>query len=128
MNFRCILGHRWNGCKCENCGKTRDKEHDYVFIKEKCCKKCTVCGSELALEHVLSGGKCVKCGIDVKIVEFATSLKQRYQQNAAQIVGKKNCNDCGEPLSPGNSYLRAGGSVCCEACVDRFIEGVTKKI
>ena len=32
----CII-HKWNGCRCEKCGKIRDKEHDWNGCK---CRKC----------------------------------------------------------------------------------------
>ena len=25
----CLFGHKWNGCKCERCGKIRDEGHDF---------------------------------------------------------------------------------------------------
>ena len=33
----CLFGHKWNGCKCDKCGKTRDEQHDW---KKDTCKKC----------------------------------------------------------------------------------------
>lgn len=35
----CLLGHRWNGCKCEKCGKTRDDNHVWQNGR---CKQCGV--------------------------------------------------------------------------------------
>ena len=74
----CII-HKWNGCRCEKCGKIRDKEHDWDGCKcRKCGKKrneghsyiyrsrwknitgteknwcegeCRICGNTLYLEH-----------------------------------------------------------------------------
>ena len=37
MGIACLFGHKWQGCKCEKCGATRDKGHDWDFYK---CKKC----------------------------------------------------------------------------------------
>jgi len=37
MNWKCLFGHKWNGCKCEKCGKTRDEQHDLNGCK---CKRC----------------------------------------------------------------------------------------
>ena len=33
----CLFGHKWNGCKCTKCGKTRDELHDW---KKDTCKNC----------------------------------------------------------------------------------------
>ena len=35
----CIFGHKWNGCKCNKCGKTRDEQHLWHN------GKCTVCSA-----------------------------------------------------------------------------------
>ena len=32
MNLKCLFGHKWNGCKCDRCGATRD-------IFDKACIK-----------------------------------------------------------------------------------------
>ncbi len=37
MGIACLFGHKWDGCKCEKCGATRDKGHDWDYSK---CKKC----------------------------------------------------------------------------------------
>lgn len=35
--MRFCIHHKWHGCKCENCGKTRDEGHDWEGCR---CKKC----------------------------------------------------------------------------------------
>jgi formylglycine-generating enzyme len=43
MAFKCFIGsHTWNGCKCSDCGKIRDIEHDW----SQDCEKCSKCGSK----------------------------------------------------------------------------------
>ncbi|MDR2148374.1 MAG: hypothetical protein LBE91_18180 [Tannerella sp.] len=37
----CLFGHKWNGCKCEKCGKTRDGQHKLDN------GKCTECGKTI---------------------------------------------------------------------------------
>ena len=51
----CLFGHKWNGCKCSKCGKTRDEQHSW-----KGCK-CEACGK--TQNHNWDGCKCVNCGI-----------------------------------------------------------------
>ena len=35
----CLFGHKWNGCKCTRCGKTRNEQHDWKGIKCNLCEK-----------------------------------------------------------------------------------------
>mgnify|MGYP001043619964 CR=1 FL=1 len=58
----CIFGHKWDGCKCSRCGKTRDKGHDFQLEKGKCSERCSICGKTHVLEHQWNGCKCVRCG------------------------------------------------------------------
>ena len=54
----CILGfHKWEGCKCVSCGKTRDEGHDW----SKDCNACSRCGASRDDAHHWEGCKCMKC-------------------------------------------------------------------
>ena len=33
----CLFGHKWNGCKCSKCGKTRNELHSWSGCKCKIC-------------------------------------------------------------------------------------------
>ena len=48
----CII-HKWNGCKCEKCGKTRDKEHDFRAAEIGCAVICSRCGATKEGYHCL---------------------------------------------------------------------------
>ena len=51
------LFHKWKGsCKCERCGKTRDKYHDW----NGCV--CRRCGAARDMEHSYTCGVCTVCG------------------------------------------------------------------
>jgi len=39
----CLFGHKWNGCKCARCGKSRDENHDWDGCKCEICEK-SFCG------------------------------------------------------------------------------------
>ena len=41
MKLSCIFGHRWIGCKCLNCAKVRNEEHDW----DPQNGKCLMCGA-----------------------------------------------------------------------------------
>jgi len=58
MNFKCLLGHDWDGCMCTRCGRTRDEGHDW----SKDCEKCTKCGMIRSGAHKWSGSVCSLCG------------------------------------------------------------------
>ena len=57
MNLKCILGHKWNGCICQNCGAARDEGHDW----DKCNGRCRKCGKECPVEHEWKGCRCLRC-------------------------------------------------------------------
>jgi len=58
MNLKCILGfHRWNGCRCSACTKTRDENHQW----SEDCEKCSACGKTRSLIHKWIGCKCIVC-------------------------------------------------------------------
>lgn len=59
MGIKCMIGiHDWQGCKCSQCGKTRDQDHDW----KKDCEKCSRCGKTRNGAHDWQGCKCSKCG------------------------------------------------------------------
>jgi hypothetical protein len=81
MNMLCFIGvHKWDGCMCTTCGKTRDEGHDWNMDCEKCakcgvtrhnahdwtkdCQKCSKCGAVRKRAHDWTKDceKCVKCG------------------------------------------------------------------
>lgn len=35
----CLFGHKWDGCKCEKCGKIRDEQHDWKGLVCSVCKQ-----------------------------------------------------------------------------------------
>jgi uncharacterized protein (TIGR02145 family) len=60
MSLKCKIGfHTWKGCKCNDCGKIRDVQHDW----SKDCEKCSKCG-KIESHHDWSKDceKCSKCG------------------------------------------------------------------
>lgn len=61
----CLLGHKWNGCKCEKCGKTRDINHSWKEAGN-CYKICTICKESQKSHKWAQKGrslKCEKCGV-----------------------------------------------------------------
>ena len=68
----CLFGHKWDGCKCTKCGKSRDEGHQWNGCK---CEKCGKIRDE---GHQLNGCKCIRC-----------------EKNVHEIEGLK-CKHCGE--------------------------------
>ena len=51
MNFHCLMHHDWEGCKCRQCGRTRDERHDWDGCK---CRRCGLVrdeGHDVATVH-----------------------------------------------------------------------------
>jgi len=121
MGFTCkIFGHKWNGCKCERCGTTRDEGHNWVIVEGKCIEKCSVCGKERNIEHKWNGCKCERCG----------NVRNEYDRHNWVIVeGKcvKVCSICGREDFQYNAHhsLQAVPNKCQEKCT---ICGFTKDI
>jgi len=61
MSVKCKFGfHTWDGCKCNECGKIRDEQHDWT----KNCERCNKCGKTRTKNHRWENGKCSICGED----------------------------------------------------------------
>ena len=64
----CFFGHKWEGCTCKKCGKTRNVEHDFVRVDGKCQEKCARCGKTRPMDHVFKPvpdkcfDRCERCG------------------------------------------------------------------
>ena len=98
MSFKCNIGlHSWDGCKCSDCGKIRDAEHE----TSKDCGICSRCGKNLGDQHDWSGDceKCSKCG------------KTRENQHS-WINDCEKCSKCGQVRS--NKHLINEG--LCQVC------------
>ncbi len=55
MGIACLFGHKWNGCKCERCGETRDEQHDWGGCR------CIKCGKNRDEQHNWDGLNCSVC-------------------------------------------------------------------
>jgi hypothetical protein len=130
MLLKCKIGlHSWNGCKCSDCDKTRDKQHDWSKDCEICTKcglhrieahkwhgcKCTVCSKTRNEHHFLSNDctKCTMCGktIDNKHEwDGCKCLKCRQIRNEHNWIGCK-CSKCGKIRDEEHNFSKD-----CEKC------------
>ncbi len=107
MKLTCVFGHKWNGCKCERCGETRDEGHNYTRYKPSNTGKCIgicKCGKKQELEHDWLGEKCARCGL----------RREFSYENAVQMMDEKNYYDafkCFEKIEQGplGGYIEGSG-------------------
>jgi uncharacterized protein (TIGR02145 family) len=98
MSFKCKIGlHSWDGCKCSECGKTRDAEHE----TSKDCGVCSKCGRILEDRHDWSADceKCSKCG-------------KTAENQHSWIKDCEKCSKCGKVRD--NKHLMSEG--ICQVC------------
>ena len=48
----CLFGHKWNGCKCSKCDKTRNEQH--TWANDNGIAHCSVCGEKAIDIHLFS--------------------------------------------------------------------------
>lgn len=102
-NMACIFGHKWDGCKCSRCGKTRDKGHDFQLEKGKCSERCSICGKTHVLEHQWNGCKCVRCG---------TTRDEGHDFQPIEGKCSEKCSICGKT----RSLVHQWNGFKCERC------------
>jgi len=88
-----IAGHRWHGCQCERCKKTRDEGHDW----DGCV--CRTCGQKRDRGHVFGGCTCIKCGwVRGSGHHFVLCGTERVNKDHQYVeVSHYACSICGEP-------------------------------
>ena len=67
--------HNWQGCKCSRCGKTRNEEHQWQRVSGKCLMRCAICSAEKSMSHEWDGCICKNCG------EVKSSTNPRLSSN-----------------------------------------------
>ncbi|HBL76925.1 MAG: hypothetical protein A2W90_00840 [Bacteroidetes bacterium GWF2_42_66] len=97
MAFKCKIGlHSWNGCKCSECEKTRDEQHDWSADCEKCskcgkirenhhnwlkdCEICDTCNKTRENYHIWIKCICSTCGKD----------KHHWERSICKFCGQDN--------------------------------------
>jgi hypothetical protein len=72
MSLKCKIGfHSWKGCKCTDCGKIRDENHNW----SKDCEQCSKCGKTRDNHHDWTIDDCTKCS------KCEKSRKHDWNQN-----------------------------------------------
>jgi hypothetical protein len=105
MSFRCKLGfHPWNGCKCSECGKTREEQHDW----SNDCESCPICGKTRLNQHDWLKD-CETCSICGK-----TRLNQHDWSHDCE-----NCSKCGKYNANQHSWGKDDCSKCSKCSIKR---------
>ena len=79
MGLKCLFGHKWNGCKCLKCGKSR------LHVWNGCV--CVNCGKE---NHTWNDCKCIMCG-ETRVNSYFGYCKMQSVPGKCQ----KQCSICG---------------------------------
>jgi hypothetical protein len=103
----CQLGsHQWDGCKCTECGKTRDKDHDWSMND---CNRCFKCGKTRADSHNWVGCTCEVCG---KLRDEAHDWKGCKCKKCGKVRDQEHdwskdcerCANCGQTREVGHRW------------------------
>jgi len=89
----CLLGHKWNGCKCEKCGKTRDMQHKWLgCVCESCGKQTTYVDlSILESEEIKTLNTCITDNADTVTVaddvrEFQSRIIEAEKMRPFKLI------------------------------------------
>jgi len=95
----CLLGHKWNGCKCEKCGKIRDEQHMW-----KGCE-CSLCGKVRDEQHIwgrrndyTNNCKCTRCGKSITRQDINKITDQPILGIIAEFADANSSNVCYDAL------------------------------
>jgi len=116
MNIACASGlHKWDGCKCTACAKTRDRDHNWSKDCEKCetcglirtnthdwrgnCEQCKSCGALRPNAHKWNGCKCSIC-------RKTRDLQHDWTENCEQ------CKRCGGKRANVHKWVECRCEIC----------------
>jgi len=91
----CLFGHNWDGCKCEKCGKIRNKDHKYESIPGQCKNICSICGKTIDVEHDFTQQE-NKDLMNCKVCGLLRCVADKHRWEYGENIGdKKTCKRCG---------------------------------
>ena len=134
MNLKCAIGlHDWKGCKCANCGKTRDEAHDWSGCKCSICGKTRDEGHDWAADCEI----CCRCGTHRSNAHNWAADCERCSRCGSQRGSAhdwhrdcETCAACGKQRTGAHDWSR-DCHVCCKCGHRRetahsFLPGATK--
>lgn len=119
----CFFGHKWNGCTCSKCGKTRDEGHQWQPVPGRCIEKCAICGTEKPVAHRFEPveGKCLeKCSVCGE----ERPLLHRFVNGICERCGTlRSSLGSAEFVAASDLYPRAGDAAELAKWLDSVIAG-----
>lgn len=103
MAFNCTIGlHKWDGCKCTECGEIRDTHHEWSNDFENCLKcgkphahSCkTVNLSKSPGDYILLADECTVCGKTMHLRLKSTSKQEEAIESAISSAKQVPCPKC----------------------------------
>ncbi len=109
MKLACMVGsHSWRACKCIDCGKARNKEHQsHGWTGD--CERCSRCGATRANAHAWDGCTCKMC-------------RKTRDQDHDWRANCERCSRCGATRSNAHQWDECTCKMCGEKKTIR-IEG-----
>ena len=110
------LFHKWNGCRCTRCGKTRDEQHSWKWIvspDDQCRQVCSVCGKtgEKSSHQWLPGpGACEET------CSRCRTTREAHHFTAISGVCRERCTSCGKIRTIDHVFEWIGCRGTCTRC------------
>jgi len=123
---KCLIFHKWNGCKCSKCNEIRNEGHEWNGCK------CTVCGRKRTEGHLMNGCVCTICGyqshqFNSKAKKMSMCICINCGKEEHYISGTTcSCKWCGTTLHSWEKI--ADGHLQCRRCRKIIREVVDPKI
>ena len=112
MSFLCRCGfHKWNGCTCGLCAKSRNQEHEW----SKDCEQCSRCGRARSGAHAWDGCKCSTCGKTRRHVWLGCKCSQcgtTRDEGHDWSEDCRQCEKCGKSRPGGHDWNGCRCAVC----------------
>lgn len=139
----CLFGHKWNGCKCEKCGKARDEQHawngckcvkcgktrdeKHTFIKKDNISSCSMCGKTvketakpnppaMSPNQAKAGATAMDVLSAFDNLSRSIGVNVSYGEKTDAKLKKMNANQALPPDTQENQQEIQSDDLCCEKC------------
>ena len=93
----CIV-HKWQGCKCEKCGRIRDQEHEWEGCRCKICGKVNHVYEVVHEEYIFGDGCKWDSAQECDGPHCGTWCDSYYKGREARTIRTLKCKYCGETI------------------------------
>ena len=120
MALLCVFGiHKWQGCKCLRCNRTRDEQHDWHGCK------CSSCGMKRDEAHTWDGCKCSSCGMkrdEAHAWDGCICTVCGKKRAEGHTIANHKCTRCGYIEAHEHVYKNGHCTVCGAADARRLMD------